>query len=175
MPVPTAGQLKKFCEPRHIVKLAVYGSRLRDDFGPVSDVDLLVKFGAEASVWLLARVQVADEISPLFGGRRIDLFTADSLSHYIRDRIIAEAEQLYPHPAPAKQPPLAVDDDTPLRLMREQAREAIAKTAGKTRQELDEDRLLRDLVCFAVDRLGLPAKRVSKAARRELAGCSCYA
>ena len=168
VPIPTAAQLKEFCEERDIVKLAVYGSALREDFGPDSDVDLLLKFQPDANISLLAWVQMQDDISPLFGGRSIDLFTADSLIHYIRDRIIAEAELLYPCRKPAKQPPLEVDDDTPLRLMRDRARLAIQRSAGRTRQELDGDRTLNDLVCYAVQRVGLPAKRVSEAARREL-------
>ena len=168
VPIPTAAQLKEFCEERGIVKLAVYGSALREDFGPDSDVDLLVKFDPEATVSLFDLARTQEDISPLFGGRSIDLFTADSLIHYIRDRIIAEAELLYPHRKPPKQPPLPVDDDTPLRLMRDRARKAIQRSAGRTRQELDGDRTLNELVCYAVQRVGLPAKRVSEAARREL-------
>ena len=105
VPIPTAAHLKEFCEERGIVKLAVYGSALREDFGPDSDVDLLVKFEPEATVSLLDLARTQEDISALFGGRSIDLFTADSLIHYIRDRIIAEAELLYPCRKPAKQPP----------------------------------------------------------------------
>ena len=133
VPIPAPEQLKEFCEAHHIVKLAVYGSALREDFGPDSDIDVLVKFDPDAGVSLFDQFQTKDDLSPLFGGRSIDLFTADSLIHYIRDRIIAEAELLYPCRKPAKQPPLEVDDDTPLRLMRDHARKAIQRSAGRTR------------------------------------------
>ena len=52
--------------------------------------------------------------------------------------------------------------------MRDRARIAIQRSAGRTRQDLDNDRTLNELVCYAVQRLGLPAKRVSEAARKEL-------
>ena len=103
----------------------------------------------------------------MFGGRRIDLFTAESLPRYTRDRIIAEAEHLFPCRKPGKQPPLAVDEDTPLRFMRDLARRAVEKTAGRTRQDLGEDRFLRYLVCYAIQRVGLPVKRVSEAQRKK--------
>ena len=170
VPLPTAQQLKEFCGSHRIVKLAVYGSALREDFGPESDIDLLVKFDPDADVPLFDRVRAQDEIAPLFGGRRIDLVTADSLVRYIRDRVLAEAELLYPRQVPARQPPLALDDDTPLRLMRDRARKAMARSEGRTRDDLDDDRTLNDLVCYAVQRVGLFAGRVSEACRKELPG-----
>ena len=170
VPLPCAAQLQRFCQTHDIVKLAVYGSALREDFGPDSDVDLLVKFDPEADVSLPGQIKVQEDISALFGGRRIDLFTVESLIGLIRDRIVAEAEQLYPHRKPAHQPPLAVDDDTPLRLMRGHARRAIQVSAGRTRKDLDGDRMLCDLVCFAIQRVGLRASRVSPATREDLPG-----
>ena len=170
VPLPCAAQLKRFCQAHGIVKLAVYGSALREDFGPHSDVDLLVKFDPEADVSLPDPIEVQEDISVLFGGRRVDLFTVESLIGLIRDRIVAEAEQLYPHRKPAHQPPLAVDDDTPLRLMRGHARRAIQVSAGRTRKDLDDDRTLRELVCYAVQRVGLRASRVSPATREDLPG-----
>ncbi len=94
----------------------MYGSALREDFGPESDIDLLVKFDPDADVSLFDRLRAQDEIAPLFGGRRIDLVPGDSLVWYIRDRVLAEAELLYPRRVPARQPPLALVDDAPLRV-----------------------------------------------------------
>ena len=170
VPLPTARQLKAFCESHRFVKLAVFGSALREDFGPESDVDLLVKFDPDADVSLFDQLQAQDEISPLFGGRRIDLVTVDSLVRYIRDRVLAEAELLYPRRVAARQPPFALDDDTPLRLMRVRARRAMAQCEGRTREDLDDDRRLNDLVCYSVQRVGLRAGRVSEVCRKELPG-----
>ena len=170
VPIPAPEQLKRFCEEHHIVRLAVYGSALREDFGPESDVDVLVKFDPDAGVSLFDQFQTRDDLSPLFGGRRIDLFTAESLPRYTRDRIIAEAEHLYPDRKPGKQPPLAVDEDTPLRWMRDLARETVKQSVDRTRQDLDEDIVLREMIRFAFERIGLPVKRVSQARRRELPG-----
>ena len=170
VPIPTPVRLKEFCEAQHIVKLAVYGSALREDFGPDSDIDVLVKFDTDAGVSPFHQFKVQEDLAPLFGGRRIDLFTAESLPSYTRDRIIAEAEHLFPCRKLGKQPPRAVDEDTPLRFMRDLARRAIEKTAGRTRQDLGEDRLLRYLVCYAIQRIGLPVKRVSEAQRKKFPG-----
>ena len=170
VPIPAPEQLKEFCEAHHIVKLAVYGSALREDFGPDSDIDMLVKFDPDAGVSLFDQFQTKDDLSPLFGGRRIDLFTAESLPRYTRDRIIAEAEHLYPDRKPGKQPPLAVDEDTPLRWMRDLARKTVERSVDRTRQDLEEDSVLRDLVCYALEPIGLPVKRVSQARRQELPG-----
>ncbi len=169
-PIPTLEQLKPFCEAHHIVKLAVYGSALREDFGPESDIDLLVKFDPDAGVSLFDQFQMKEDLSPLFGGRRIDLFTAESLPRYTRDRIMAEAEHVYPERKPGKQPPLAVDEDTPLRWMRDLARETVKRTVDRTRQDFDEDIELREMIRYALEGIGLPVKRVSMALRQELPG-----
>ena len=167
-PIPAVAQLKEFCESNGIAKLAVFGSALREDFGPESDVDLLVKFPPDARKSLLDHEQMQHDISPLFGRRRIDLFEADWLPKYSHDRIIAEAVLLYPRRQPPKQPPLAVDEDTPLRLMRERARRAVEMTAGRTRQDLEDDRVLFQALCHTVERLSPHRKRISAATRREL-------
>ena len=167
-PIPTVAQLKEFCESNGIAKLAVFGSALREDFGPESDVDLLVKLTPDAHKSLLGQEQLQRDISPLFGRRRIDLFEAESLPDYSRDRIIAEAVLLYPCRQPPKQPPLAVDEDTPLRLMRDRARRAVEMTAGRTRQDLEDDRVLFHALCYTVEHLSPHRKRISAATRREL-------
>ena len=64
-PIPTVAQLKEFCESNGIAKLAVFGSALREDFGPESDVDLLVKLTPDAHKSLLGQEQLQRDISPL--------------------------------------------------------------------------------------------------------------
>ena len=169
-PIPTASRLRTFCRTNGIAKLAVFGSALREDFGAESDVDLLVKFTDEVrqSMGLLDHEQVGWDASPLFGGRRIDVFEADSLPDYSRDRIIAEAVLLYPRRKPPKQPPLARDEDTPLRWMRDLARRAAGMTAGRTRRDLDSDDVLLPALCYTVQRLSVKPKRISEATRGKL-------
>ena len=77
----------------HIHKLALFGSVLRDDFTPESDVDVLVEFepGTRVGLRFFALEQ---ELSELLG-RKVDLNTPGFLSKYFRDRVIAEAEPLY--------------------------------------------------------------------------------
>ena len=61
------GTLAKFCQRWKIVELALFGSLLRDDFRPDSDVDVLVKFAPDARWTLLDFVTMQDELSLLFG------------------------------------------------------------------------------------------------------------
>lgn len=85
--------LAAFCKRHKIAKLSLFGSVLRDDFGPESDVDVLVEFQPDARTGF-AFFGMQEELSQLFG-RKIDLNTAGFLSEYFRDEILAEAEALY--------------------------------------------------------------------------------
>ena len=79
-----------FCRIWHVTDLALFGSVLRDDFGPESDVDVLVTFEADYSPgWFI--VTMEDELGTMFG-RKVDLVIKKALYHRIRDRILAEAE-----------------------------------------------------------------------------------
>jgi predicted nucleotidyltransferase len=82
-----------FCQRNHIRKLAFFGSVLRDDFTPESDVDVLVEFEPGTRVGLRF-FELEQELAELLG-RKVDLNTAGFLSKYFRDRVIAEAEPLY--------------------------------------------------------------------------------
>jgi predicted nucleotidyltransferase len=86
-------RLADFCERHHIRRLALFGSVLRDDFTPESDVDVLVEFEAGSTPGF-ALVRMQDELSEILG-RRVDLNTVNSLSKYFRDEVLAEAEELY--------------------------------------------------------------------------------
>lgn len=72
------------CHQYHIRELALFGSILRDDFRPDSDVDILVEFEPEAQVGYLQFFQLQDELSNLFG-REVDLFTPNSLKPFARE------------------------------------------------------------------------------------------
>ncbi len=83
-----------FCERHPIQKLALFGSVLRDDFHPGSDVDILVWFEPGARVTLLDMAAMEQELTDIVG-RKVDLRTPKEISHYIRQRVLNEAEDLY--------------------------------------------------------------------------------
>jgi len=87
--------LIEFCRRNHIRKLSFFGSVLREDFGPESDIDVLVEFEPRAVVGFFKLYDIEQELSAILGGRKVDLHTPGGLSRYIRDRILAEAEVQY--------------------------------------------------------------------------------
>jgi uncharacterized protein len=87
-------RIAEFCRRHHIAKLAVFGSALRDDFRPDSDVDLLVWFAPERVPGLLRLMSMQRELSEIIG-RTVDLRTPSELSRYSRDGVVAEAEVQY--------------------------------------------------------------------------------
>lgn len=86
-------ELAKFCQRHYIKRLAVFGSILRKDFGPDSDIDMLVEFEA-GHIPGFAFFAIQDELSELLG-REVDLNTPAFLSHHFRQRVQAEAVVLY--------------------------------------------------------------------------------
>jgi predicted nucleotidyltransferase len=86
-------ELADFCQRHHIRKLAVFGSVLREDFGPESDIDLLVEFEA-GHIPGFAFFAIQEELSGLMG-REVDLNTSAFLSRHFRQRVQAEAVVLY--------------------------------------------------------------------------------
>jgi uncharacterized protein len=86
-------ELGSFCRRNRIRRLALFGSVLRDDFRPDSDVDVLVEFEGGASPGL-DFFAMQDELSAMLG-RRVDLNTPGFLSPYFRERVVDEAEDLY--------------------------------------------------------------------------------
>jgi len=88
-------RLGEFCRGHHIRRLALFGSVLRDDFDADSDVDVLVEFEAGHVPGLLRLARIQRELSGLFGGRKVDLRTAEDLSRYFREDVVASAEVVY--------------------------------------------------------------------------------
>ena len=90
--LPTA-EIAAFCRRHGIRKLALFGSVLRSDFRPDSDVDVLVEFEPGMRIgWEFIDLQ--DELSVLFG-RDVDLHTPNSLSRHFRDRVLQQAQVVY--------------------------------------------------------------------------------
>ncbi|MBW4691846.1 MAG: nucleotidyltransferase family protein [Lyngbya sp. HA4199-MV5] len=92
--VPVA-QIAVLCDRWHIQKLSLFGSVLRDDFAPHSDIDILVEFEASFTPGFFKLHQIQEELSELFENRPIDLVTPKFLNHRIRDRVLTEAEVCY--------------------------------------------------------------------------------
>ncbi|MEA3375428.1 MAG: nucleotidyltransferase family protein [Armatimonadota bacterium] len=86
--------LAEFCRRNQIRRLSLFGSVLREDFGPDSDVDVLVEFEPEARVGFFALVRMEMELSELLG-HKVDLNTPGFLSKYFRDQVLEEAEVQY--------------------------------------------------------------------------------
>jgi hypothetical protein len=86
--------VRAFCQRHGIARLALFGSVLRDDFGPDSDVDVLVEF-QPGHVPGLKFVSMERELSGLLQGRRVDLVTPKFLNVRIREQVLREAEPLY--------------------------------------------------------------------------------
>ena len=89
------GKLADFCRRHHIRRLALFGSVLRDDFTPESDVDVLVEFKPGHVPGFIRLGGIEDELSAVLGRQRLDLITPKFLSRRIRDRVLAEAEVQY--------------------------------------------------------------------------------
>lgn len=87
-------ELSAFCRKHHIRRLAFFGSVLRDDFGPESDVDVLVEFEPNAKIGLIKFAGIEIELGELIG-RKVDLNTEGFISKYFRDRVFSEAEEVY--------------------------------------------------------------------------------
>lgn len=87
-------KIAEFCRRHHIRRLALFGSVLHGNFGPESDVDLLVEFDPAHIPTLFDIAGIEQELSRLLG-RKVDLRTAGDLSRYFRDQVLAEAEVQY--------------------------------------------------------------------------------
>lgn len=86
-------KIADFCLRHHIRKLAFFGSVLREDFKPESDIDVLVEFEPGHTPGL-AFFTMQDELSEILG-QKVDLNTPDCLSKYFREQVLAEAEVYY--------------------------------------------------------------------------------
>ena len=87
-------RLVAFCRRHHIRKLALYGSVLRDDFRPDSDVDVLVDFERGHAVGFRI-LDLEEELSQLLGGHPVDLVSEKYLNPRLRGRVLASAEVQY--------------------------------------------------------------------------------
>lgn len=91
-------EIAAFCRRWQVVELALFGSALRDDFGPDSDIDLIVSFDPDARPTLFDVVRMQEELSRVLG-RKVDLVTrraVETSRNYIRRRaILGPAQVVY--------------------------------------------------------------------------------
>ncbi len=90
----SASELSAFCRRRGIRSLALFGSRIHGNAHDSSDLDLLVEYVPQQKVGLFAMTQMEAELSDFFG-QPVDLRTAQDLSPYFRDKVLAEALVIY--------------------------------------------------------------------------------
>ncbi len=88
-------QLAEFCRRHQIQTLSLFGSVLREDFRPDSDIDVLVEFEDGHVPGLLGIARMERERSEILGERNVDLRTPEDLSRYFRQEVLAKAEVQY--------------------------------------------------------------------------------
>jgi predicted nucleotidyltransferase len=86
-------KIADFCRRHHILRLSLFGSILREDFRPDSDVDILVEF-EPGHIPGLEFFSMQDELSEILN-QKVDLNTPNFLSPYFREQVLKEAEVLY--------------------------------------------------------------------------------
>ena len=87
--------IAEFCRKHHIQKLALFGSVLRDDFRPDSDVDVLVTFEPEHTPGFIGLGFMERELSPLLDNRELDFVTQKFLHPLIRREVLSQALTIY--------------------------------------------------------------------------------
>ena len=158
-----------FCRRHHIRHLALFGSVLRDDLAPGSDVDVLVEFESDQRARSPGLGAIEDELAPLLGGRKPDPVTVKSLNRRIRDQVLAAAEPYGAEPARGSAPgtqPMPNDDSLCLHQMRDNAAKALELIEGKERADFDADEILRRALAYTVQIIGEAANRASAATRK---------
>ncbi len=85
--------IAEFCRRHHIIRLAFFGSVLREDFRPASDIDVLAEFEPGHTPGL-AFFAIQDELCGLFG-QRVDLNTPEDLSRHFREEVLRQAKVVY--------------------------------------------------------------------------------
>jgi predicted nucleotidyltransferase len=87
-------RLAELCRRYQVRELSLFGSAVREDFGPDSDLDLLVEFEPSAQVGFLTLARVQRELSALLG-RHVDLVPKPGLKSRIRQSVLEGAKVIY--------------------------------------------------------------------------------
>jgi uncharacterized protein with HEPN domain/predicted nucleotidyltransferase len=164
--------LAALCRRYGITRLGLFGSALREDFRPESDLDLLAEFAPNVG---LARFEAEDALAALFG-RKVDLVDRRALKAPFRERILASERLLYQrHPDGSEtllpltlnelEAPMAKDERAYLDDMLSAAERIARRVAGLTRTEYDADEDLRDALLYRLQTIGEAASKVSRETR----------
>lgn len=168
-----------FCQRNRIRRMALFGSVLRDDFGPESDVDVLVEFEPEVHLgWEF--FDVSEELGRILG-RKADLHTFEAISRkrnwLLREEILGSAEALYERgpgyeswPQEGGEKSLKTggkrrDDQVSLLDMLIYAREAVDLFGAVSREHVAGDRIKELALTRLVEVIGEAANRVSPTTR----------
>ena len=87
-------KIEEFCRKHYIRKLSLFGSALRDDFNPESDLDILVEFDPAHIPGLIKLAGMEIELTEILG-RKVDMRTAQDLSRYFREEVLKSAKVQY--------------------------------------------------------------------------------
>jgi predicted nucleotidyltransferase len=87
-------RIEEFCKRYHIKKLSLFGSALRDDFSPESDLDILVEFDPAHMPGFIRLAGMEIELTEILG-RKVDMRTAQDLSRYFRDEVLNSSKVQY--------------------------------------------------------------------------------
>jgi predicted nucleotidyltransferase len=87
--------IAEFCRRHHIQRLSLFGSAVRGELRPDSDLDFLVEYDPAHRPGLIGLQEIEDELSQLCGGRRVDLVNPKYLNSRLRDQILGEAQPQY--------------------------------------------------------------------------------
>ncbi len=94
IPIPRK-EIAAFCRKYHIRSLALFGSVLREDFSKGSDIDILIEFEEDKTPGFFTIFSMEEELSEIFGGRKIDIRTPEELSRHFRDDVTDSCEVCY--------------------------------------------------------------------------------
>ena len=94
VPIPKEA-IADFCQRHHIRRFAFFGSVMGADFGPKSDIDVLVEFEPDAVPGLFTVARIERELSYVLGGYKVDLRTPQELSRYFRDEVVQNSFTAY--------------------------------------------------------------------------------
>lgn len=86
-------ELEAICRRRAVKRLALFGSVLRDDFGPDSDIDVLIEFRDDFEAKQIYKIY--EELEELFGGRTVDLVDPNRLKPRLKKYVMENVEELY--------------------------------------------------------------------------------
>jgi uncharacterized protein len=157
IPVPE-GAIKGFCQKWKIAEFRFFGSVLRDDFGPESDVDVLVRFAPDTGHTLFDLAEMEEELAGILG-RRVDLVEREGVEqseNYLRRRSILNGE------------PQADRDDAHLLDMLLAVRLLLEFSGEMAPEDWETDSLRRNAILFEVGQLARAAGRVSEGRRERL-------